>query len=153
MKYTYVIASYVKFLETGGARVIPIPYFADQKTLKHLFESVNGILFTGGSIDLDINTPLPNRNESFNLYTSAANYLYSLAMEANDKGDYFPIWGTCQGFQLLHYLAAGFKNDVLEYVGGEEQANRSGIIDENTKLFKTMDKNLLHYARHDSPFF
>ena len=22
------------------------------------------------------------------------------ALEANDKGDYFPVWGTCMGFQV-----------------------------------------------------
>lgn len=24
----------------------------------------------------------------------------------NNNGDYFPIWGTCLGFELLTYLAA-----------------------------------------------
>lgn len=28
-------------------------------------------------------------------------------MEANDAGDHFPLYGTCQGFQLLSQLAAG----------------------------------------------
>ena len=28
-------------------------------------------------------------------------------MEMNEQGDYFPLWGTCLGFELLTYLAAG----------------------------------------------
>lgn len=44
------------------------------------------------------------------------------AIEANDQGDYFPVWGTCMGFQLLHILAAddysvlthrGFKSESI----------------------------------------
>uniref|UniRef100_A0A8C2BXJ3 folate gamma-glutamyl hydrolase n=1 Tax=Cyprinus carpio TaxID=7962 RepID=A0A8C2BXJ3_CYPCA len=31
----------------------------------------------------------------------------SLHEQANDEGDYFPIWGTCLGFQLLTVLVAG----------------------------------------------
>lgn len=27
--------------------------------------------------------------------------------QANDAGDYFPIWGTCMGMQLLTVLVAG----------------------------------------------
>lgn len=30
-----------------------------------------------------------------------------LLSQANDKGDYFPIWGTCLGLQLLTVLVAG----------------------------------------------
>jgi gamma-glutamyl hydrolase len=44
---TYIPASYVKWIESAGARVVPIPYDADKKTLKHLFESINGLLLPG----------------------------------------------------------------------------------------------------------
>lgn len=27
--------------------------------------------------------------------------------QANDAGDFFPIWGTCMGMQLLTVLVAG----------------------------------------------
>jgi len=28
----------------------------------------------------------------------SAGYLLDKAIAANDKGDYFPVWGTCLGF-------------------------------------------------------
>lgn len=31
----------------------------------------------------------------------------SCDFQANDAGDYFPIWGTCMGMQLLTVLVAG----------------------------------------------
>jgi GMP synthase-like glutamine amidotransferase len=34
-------------------------------------------------------------------YTVAATKLYNMAVESNDKGVPFPIWGTCLGHQLL----------------------------------------------------
>ena len=49
------------------------------------FRSVNGALFPGGSGDLP----------------RAARTMYSLAIKANRAGDYFPIWGTCDGFEWL----------------------------------------------------
>jgi len=82
-------------LEAGGSRVIAIPYAANETTLTHLFNSINGLLFTGGSINIDIHVPLPQRNETYNLYTKNAAFMIDLAMKANDRGDYFPIWGTC----------------------------------------------------------
>ena len=32
--------------------------------------------------------------------------LIRIAKKLNENGDYFPIWGTCLGFELLTYLAA-----------------------------------------------
>lgn len=39
-------------------------------------------------------------------YSEAGGYIYDIAKELNNKGDYFPIWGTCLGFELLVYLSA-----------------------------------------------
>jgi len=33
--------------------------------------------------------------------TKAGAYLIDLAIEANDAGDYFPVWGTCLGYELM----------------------------------------------------
>ncbi len=43
-------------------------------------------------------------------YGKAGSILYDLAIEANNNGDFFPVWGTCLGFELLLYLSAGKKN-------------------------------------------
>lgn len=39
--------------------------------------------------------------EGFSELMKIAKYIIDLAKEANDKGDYFPIWGTCLGFEEL----------------------------------------------------
>ncbi|KAJ4427310.1 hypothetical protein ANN_24930 [Periplaneta americana] len=40
-------------------------------------------------------------------YASAGGELYQLAKEKNDAGQFFPVWGTCLGFELLAVLSAG----------------------------------------------
>ena len=40
-------------------------------------------------------------------------------MKANDAGDVFPLWGTCNGFELLMSLGAGGEN-VTSSVDAED---------------------------------
>jgi len=93
---TYIPASYVKWAESSGARVAPIYYNSTLEQLEVYFNSINGLIFTGGSLDL---TP-------DDTYFQTANYFFQRSIKAFEAGDYFPIWGTCQGYQLLSILAA-----------------------------------------------
>ncbi|EOY13442.1 Gamma-glutamyl hydrolase 1 isoform 2 [Theobroma cacao] len=45
---SYIAASYVKFVEAAGARVIPLIYNEPEEILFEKLELVNGVLFTGG---------------------------------------------------------------------------------------------------------
>ncbi|XP_059142732.1 gamma-glutamyl hydrolase-like [Physella acuta] len=56
----------------------------------------NGILISGGAVNFE--TSLIGRS---------ARIVFKLALALNDKGDYYPMWGTCMGFQLLCYLIEG----------------------------------------------
>ena len=104
---SYIEASFVKFVEQAGARAVPIHYDATKAELKHVFGRVNGLLFTGGATDL-FETPL--------LRESAA-HLFDLAVAANDAGYHFPLWGTCQGFQLLIMLSR-YRRGTFPHDGG-----------------------------------
>ena len=112
----YIAGSYVKWLESAGARSIVIPYDADEYLLDEIFTQINGVLFPGG----DSNLP-PN-----------ANYIWKLILELNAKeDDYFPVWGTCMGFEFLVMLA-----------GGKESVLQSGFDSHNISLpliFPTME--------------
>ncbi|OEL13198.1 Gamma-glutamyl hydrolase 1 [Dichanthelium oligosanthes] len=46
---SYIGASYVKFVEAAGARVIPLVYNEPEERLLEKLSLVNGVLFTGGS--------------------------------------------------------------------------------------------------------
>jgi len=96
---------YVSWLEQSGARVVPIWVDASHDEIRKQFSNLNGILFTGGGLSLAAHTQ----------YYQTAQFIFNLAKEANDKGDHFPIWGTCMGFQLLSILAAQDHSVLLEY--------------------------------------
>ncbi|TRY74220.1 hypothetical protein DNTS_033174 [Danionella cerebrum] len=76
---TYIPSSYVKYIESAGARVVPIR-----------------LLLIGGAVDLEKSD-----------FAHTAGFYFNLALKANDDGDFFPIWGTCLGFQLLTVLVSG----------------------------------------------
>ncbi|KAH3744231.1 Gamma-glutamyl hydrolase A [Pelomyxa schiedti] len=100
---SFFVQTYVQWLEQLGIRVAPIFYDAPQSELKRMWQSLNGILFTGGELTLYPNTT----------YFQTAQYLYDLTVDANLEGDTFPIWGICMGMQLLSILAAQ-SQDILE---------------------------------------
>ncbi|XP_074549758.1 gamma-glutamyl hydrolase [Halichoeres trimaculatus] len=93
---SYIAASYIKFLESAGARVVPVMINQTLEEYKALFSSLNGILFPGGAASLTTSG-----------YARAARIFYDLALEANDRGDFFPVWGTCLGFEQLTVLTSG----------------------------------------------
>lgn len=45
-------------------------------------------------------------------FAEAGATIYDIAQTLNKKGDYFPLWGTCQGFELLAYLGANKTNPL-----------------------------------------
>ncbi|XP_068566337.1 gamma-glutamyl hydrolase-like [Cebidichthys violaceus] len=92
----YIAASYVKFLESAGARVVPVMINQTPEEYKKLFNSINGILYPGGSANITSSG-----------YQRAAKIFYELAVEANKRGDYFPVWGTCLGYEQLTVLTSG----------------------------------------------
>mmetsp|Transcript_34599 Transcript_34599/g.90608 ORF Transcript_34599/g.90608 Transcript_34599/m.90608 type:complete len:313 (+) Transcript_34599:629-1567(+) len=94
---TYIAASYIKYIESAGGRVIPLRYDYPLDKLTDLFGKINGILFPGGGADI---THLQSK------YMVAVQHLWSLALAANDNGDFFPVWGTCLGFETISILAA-----------------------------------------------
>ncbi|XP_071813550.1 gamma-glutamyl hydrolase-like isoform X2 [Apostichopus japonicus] len=102
---TYIPASYVKFIESAGARVVPILVNQTDSYYKQMFQSLNGMLWPGGEVDSLFKSG----------YGRAGKIFYELAKQSYEKGDYFPIWGTCQGLQLMSVLTAG--KNILATMG------------------------------------
>ncbi|KAJ7390169.1 hypothetical protein OS493_026676 [Desmophyllum pertusum] len=93
---SYLASSYVKYIESAGARVVPIRIDLSKEELEALFNSINGVLFPGGGASL-----------SDSGYLRTAKIIYDLALQAYDKDDPFPLWGTCLGFELLNIVTSG----------------------------------------------
>lgn len=87
--HLHIAASYVKWLEASGAQVMPVILNQDDSYYERIFQQTNGLLFPGGDNLLD-----PYKNTPMMV---AAKKLYRLAVDANQRGDHYPIWGTCLG--------------------------------------------------------
>ncbi|CAL8402645.1 unnamed protein product [Arctogadus glacialis] len=92
---SYIAACYVKYVESAGARVVPIRINLPEEEYVRIFNSINGLLLPGGDVDIETSQ-----------FSRVSKIFYSLALKANDDGDHFPIWGTCQGFQQMSVLTA-----------------------------------------------
>lgn len=129
---SYIAASYVKYIESAGARVVPIRINRTEEEYVALFNSINGLLLPGGDVNIETSQ-----------FTRTAKILYKLALKANDAGDYFPLWGTCQGFQQLTVLTAN--KNLLTNTDTEAVALPLSFTAaaQNSRLFRHFPKNLL----------
>jgi len=81
---------------------------------------VNGILFPGGNGD----------------YLETGDHVFKSAITENDAGNFYPIWGTCLGFENLAIFASD-SGSPLSYL---ESTNQSLLLDflvdpTTTKMF------------------
>lgn len=98
---TYVAASYVKLIEAGGGRAVPL--LADMPTddLMKVIHSINGAILSGGDGDL-----------ANSHYEKVARLVYQYSMKKLDEeGERWPILGICRGSQILPVITA--KKDFL----------------------------------------
>ncbi|XP_071943791.1 LOW QUALITY PROTEIN: gamma-glutamyl hydrolase-like [Antedon mediterranea] len=106
---SYVAASYVKFAECAGARVVLVKNNEKQDYYVKLFNSLNGLILPGGDVNNLLQSP----------YGKTAKIFFDLSIEGMDKtGDYFPILGICLGFQLLTQLP--IKKDIMRHGSDSE---------------------------------
>uniref|UniRef100_A0A1A8DXY0 folate gamma-glutamyl hydrolase n=1 Tax=Nothobranchius kadleci TaxID=1051664 RepID=A0A1A8DXY0_NOTKA len=129
---SYIAASYVKFLESAGARVVPVRINRTEDEYTKLFYSLNGLLLPGGDVDLQTSQ-----------FGRVTRIFYNLALRANDAGDYFPIWGTCQGFQQLSVLTA--KKNLLTLTNTKAVALPLTLTPaaQSSRLFRGFPRDLL----------
>ena len=101
-------ASYVKFLESGGARVVPIPFDLPPASLAALLSQINGALFTGGASSFWAGGP-PKLSQ----YAATAQAIYRTVEAAAAAGETWPLWGTCLGHELIAILGSNLNQSVL----------------------------------------
>jgi len=112
---SFIPSRYVTSLAAAGADSVPLPLFGDKAELRSVVEQLSAVLFTGGGDDDGVHgKAFPD-----DLVVSAQ-LIYNLSSEAGTRGEApLPIWGTCQGFQLLSVLAAANPKVVVRTYGTE----------------------------------
>ncbi len=71
----------MQYLQSAGAKVIPIKYDYDNQTLDYLFDRINGILIPGGNPSLWENE---TTKDQFSNLTKTVIYLVNKAIKAYD---------------------------------------------------------------------
>ena len=133
----YIAASYVKWVESGGARVIPIWTGRDENYYKNLMLKINGVLLPGGNID---------KYEKGG-YAEAAEYIVNIAEEFNSIKDYFPIFGIGLGMDYMLFLANDGNDMTVDcnveslsfsLVLGKKSATQSALYNSSSDHIKKM---------------
>ncbi|WCJ32297.1 Gamma-glutamyl hydrolase [Euphorbia peplus] len=106
---SYIAASYVKFVESAGARVIPLIYNEPAEVLFEKLNLVNGVLFTGGWA----------KN---GLYYDTVKAVFKQVLAKNDAGYHFPLYAICLGFELLTMIISE-DTSILESFNAADQAS------------------------------
>ncbi|XP_066952436.1 gamma-glutamyl hydrolase-like isoform X1 [Macrobrachium rosenbergii] len=135
---SYIAASYVKFIEGSGGRVVPIFTNQDDSYYENIASSVNGILFPGGGVYFSNITG----------YGAAGQKLYELVVKANMEGTYMPLWGTCLGFLMIPYLATGYQTwwtNCNAWNKADPLTLQEGYMD--SRIFEQMPGYVTDYAR------
>ena len=76
-------------------------------------------------------------------------------MNSTDIGSYFPIWATCLGFEMLHYIYSGFHYDTVIFdIADEHSVKRKMMYIEDarkdSKLFGTMSESLFDLSKNET---
>jgi gamma-glutamyl hydrolase len=88
--FEVLAASYVKWVEQAGARVVPIRRADTDAHVAAVMARVDGLLLPGGGGEVP----------------QSARSAFSLALAANKRGVPMPVWGTCLGFEWLMEIAS-----------------------------------------------
>lgn len=80
---SYIMSTFVTFMESAGARVIPLVRGEPENVTLDKLSKINGVLFPGGDGD----------------YLEYGKFIFDKVKEINDNGTYFPAWGTCMGYE------------------------------------------------------
>lgn len=95
---SYVASSHIDWLHSQGVEILTIPY--DTKNLEDYFKKCHGLYLPSGGAFAGTQMT----------YYRCCKKLLKLAMNENDKGNFFPVWGCCMGFQQMLILADGNDN-------------------------------------------
>lgn len=137
-EYSFIASSYVKFLESSGAQVVPIHYDSPEEELKMMLDKINGLLIPGGSAI-----------ETF----IAGKYLLNLAIEKNLKGTYFPVWGTCLGHETIIIGIANDSNIMSKYNAHNVRLKLILRSPKKSKLYNSFDRDLVEYIQNEEVLY
>jgi gamma-glutamyl hydrolase len=131
---SHIMKPYVDWFEDRGVRVIPIPYDTTQH--ETYFNMVNGLLIPGGETTFIV------KNKKF---MESVRRFFELSLA---EDEYFPIWGTCFGFEVLMFIIGGFYK-LKKYPARGFYPLEITDAGHNSRMFRSFPATYLHYLEHN----
>ena len=88
--------NYVRWVESSGETAVVLPYDLSKKNLIACLHQLHGVVWTGGAIESS-----KYSKQEYTTYMTTLYDCFKTVQSYNDKGRYYPIWGTCLGFEIL----------------------------------------------------
>lgn len=128
--------SYQLWLEQSGAQSIVLPGEGDEGDAERALAGVDGLLLPGG----------PTRPVQ-----PFARHLLQRAIQVGLNGSYFPVWGTCLGFQWIIEAVAG---KSLVEIGVYNASDLAANLEfhkttEPGRIWASANASMLHWLRRD----
>mmetsp|Transcript_19820 Transcript_19820/g.16977 ORF Transcript_19820/g.16977 Transcript_19820/m.16977 type:complete len:176 (-) Transcript_19820:542-1069(-) len=102
--------------------------------LDALLDKLDGVLFPGGATELQ--DPSDRHNPSF--YAQVGCHIMEKAFDYYNQGVYFPVWGTCLGFEMLTSCINGDFEDITRVYDSDNVAKVVNITqygNEQSRLY------------------
>jgi gamma-glutamyl hydrolase len=133
--------SNARWLQAGGGRVVPIFYDSSDEELEFVLNRVNGVFWTGGAVSFNPHT----ESHTGSTYLRTTEYILQHVLRENREGNYYPLWGTCLGFErLLQLIAQDTEATIVESFDAENYPINLGFTDPawSSRLFRSMTDEL-----------
>eukprot|EP01086_Lenisia_limosa_P015006 TRINITY_DN4696_c0_g1_i1.p1 TRINITY_DN4696_c0_g1~~TRINITY_DN4696_c0_g1_i1.p1 ORF type:complete len:316 (-),score=28.88 TRINITY_DN4696_c0_g1_i1:53-1000(-) len=142
----YVAASYVKWLESAGARVVVLQYKMTKDELAHILPHLDGVLFPGGDLTI---------LEKHQLYRTFVNNVVTFAENVNTSGGYFALWGTCMGYESIAVGLTHMNTSVLGSYDSWDETLSLTLMDtfETSMIGQHMDSMTHEVIQNEKLFF
>lgn len=138
----WITENNVRWFTERGIDIVPIPYRTKRPEI--YMRKVHGLYLQGGpGYDLR--------------YMATIKKIFELAIQANRRSEYFPIWGTCHGFQSLLIAAGNMNLDGSQLDGFDSNnfykthLNITVAAKKTSKLLRSFSDDFLDYITHDDP--
>lgn len=143
----YIMADYIKFAQSAGARVVPIVWRDSDEEIEALVAKLNGILMPGGG------TLLKNEDGSLTEYTQKGEVILNKVKELNDQGIYYPIWAVCMSFQEISQIEAPFADTLSMYKFESDDISNNITLKPtiaDSVLFNAMPQHLITALQNEN---
>ena len=108
---SYLDRDYVAWVELSGANAVIIPY--NTPNLDDFLNRVHGVVLPGGAIE----NRQTHDHKQYAVLVGAVKRIYRFALNSR----YFPVWGTCLGFDMLAMMEEHLRSNLFKHVQHEHK--------------------------------